>query len=352
MKHCIKIRIFTILCMTLFVSSCEKDNIDGCIEPITENIVYKCIYSDETHYDAFCDLIAYKNVLYAAFRHAKDHVPHNETENGTIKLLSSIDGIDWKNCGDIEYENYDLRDPCFVVTNDGSLRLYCGLHQVDNPSPIKKNIYFDLNEFTPDGIIYSDGRLCDIGERSNYWVWKIYSYKNIYYGFAYDEPTEDTEENPYLCFVHSVDGLNFNVDYDFKIKGNETGLCFVDDNAYAVVRNSDSNENSFLLSSKYPYTDWKEYTLNYSVASPELLCVGSDIYVCGRTVFGMSLFKLDTEIFKLIPIYNYFAAGAVYDLGYPGMVLWGNYLYTVYYSCKDNNSMPDIFMNRFVFPEK
>lgn len=328
--------------MTLFGSlfSCNKDNdfIPHNSTVCIENVPLLMVYSEANEYAAFCDLAILQTNYFAAFRVGHNHVPEKPNENGEIQILYSTDGLEWVKERRIRHKQYDLRDPCFCIKADGNLLLYYGFYDsVDN------NLEYRTG-YTEFQLI--DGKLDEvksgnvqIGNKSNLWLWKTYNRAGKYYGVIY------YDKGIYPTFVESTDGYNFSIISEIQVDGNETSLAFDGDRVYAFVRNV-AKKGCYVCFAEPPYNKWEIVQQDIVLACPESFMIENDIFVAGRTAYGMSLYRLNKSSYKLEPAYNYFALGSYSDSGYPGCFLKDNYLWTVFYGCTPEATNPSIFISK------
>lgn len=77
---------------------------------------------DQGKHNAFTDLIRFQNKWYCTFRESEGHVGGD----GSIRLLESQDGEEWKSVANITEAGIDLRDPKLSIANDGRLMIVAG----------------------------------------------------------------------------------------------------------------------------------------------------------------------------------------------------------------------------------
>lgn len=300
------------------------------------------IYSKEGRYVAFCDATKFEGKYYCVFREGENHAAyHDWHKDGFLKIMSSKDLINWSEELEIKDENWDLRDPCFCVVGK-CIYLYYGYYSFATPYPPHK---------TGVSVLELDkGKLCvkktekiDIGSYSYYWLWKVYYDGSQFYGATYDV------ESP-LLYVTSKDGIHFNKKSEIVVKGDETSLEIIHDKRIvAVIRNITAQSNALLAISQPPYDSWISYELNEMIESPESFIYNDEIYVLGRSKYGMSMFKIDIERKEAIPVYNFFAYGGYGDCGYPGVILEDNNLTVIYYAVNPSTEKTTIYQTKLSF---
>src|SRR5690554_6264444 len=74
---------------------------------------------DKADHNAFTDLIRFNDAFYCTFREASGHVVNPGQENGSIRVIKSPDGKEWKSVALLKKEGLDLRDPKLSIRPDG-----------------------------------------------------------------------------------------------------------------------------------------------------------------------------------------------------------------------------------------
>ena len=335
-------RLITYFCflLTYLLTACD-DDVENNTESNEKNLIETVsIYSSASEYCAFCDIIYFNDRYYIAFRVGNNHVPYTASDsNGYIKIMSSSDKKNWEEEICIVDEQWDLRDPNFCLNTDtNELSMNIGLYNYANRTPEIKNkrIIFSCND---KKLEVKEILLLNVGEYSHYWIWKIYYYDNRYYGVGYY-----MKEYPVL--VCSEDGIHYEVISKIPVDGNETALAFYDDRILAFSRNIDDNSTtSFVSISKSPYTQWTTHILNEMLASPETVFSDlENLYVAGRTRYGVSIFQFNLLTYNLDYFLNLFAIADYGNRGYPGMIIHNGYLDIVYYACNEYKVNPSIYL--------
>ena len=142
--------------------------------PIIDTVSVNRIWDNELH-NAFTDLVVYNEQLYCVFREASHH---NPTDDASVVILSSPDGISWDYCSSVTSEDtslIDIRDPHIVVTPNNELMLVCGIASIDA-------IYYKtIRWLSTDGINWSEP--AQIGD-DYFWLWDIIWYNGLAYSIA------------------------------------------------------------------------------------------------------------------------------------------------------------------------
>ncbi len=288
-----------------------------------------------SRYSSFPDIIHYKDKYYCAFREAGGHVAEEYSMRGALIVLSSSDGVSWKQELTIS-SDYDLRDPHFVESADGSqLFVYYG-----KITPIGEAGYFpaeggsgmSILEVDEDGnLMLVSNNTVDLGSKSQYWLWSVTRHGNEYYGVAYYKIENGSG---YPRFMKSTDGLHFTKLYDMFITGNEACTTFIGDKAYVFFR-SISDENAFVSVADPPYSNWKTTTYNgMMMHCPISLELWDKILVCMRgNTHGIPIYAYDPSSKDFDFVYDVFANTSA-DRAYPGMIVYDDCLHIVYYAYK------------------
>ena len=339
-----QMKIICVFAITLCCMTCSRcDEPSNTIGDILTVGQLNAVYQKGDNYVAFCDAVKYGDKYYLVFREGMTHAPyHDWHKNGYLKILSSTNLDKWYEELEIKEEGWDLRDPCFCVGNNNRLHLYYGYYSFETPNPLYKTGHSEL--------VLNNGELSvkntekvDIGSFSNLWLWKVYFNEGLYYGTAYGEGFP-------LQYVTSSDGVHFQTTSEIINEGDETSLVELSDKRkIAVIRSIVPKGKSDLAISEPPYTEWKTYHLNEMIESPESFIYNGEIYVIGRSTYGMSMFKLDLDDKKVKPIYNFFAFGSYGDCGYPGVIIEGNRLDVLYYSVNPETNVTCIYQAKLAF---
>src|SRR5262249_31193113 len=77
---------------------------------------------DRAAHNAFTDLVRFQGRWSCVFREGASHV----SPDGAIRVLTSVDGVEWTSAALITSPTADLRDPKLSVTPDGRLMLLAG----------------------------------------------------------------------------------------------------------------------------------------------------------------------------------------------------------------------------------
>lgn len=298
-------------------------------------IVDKEIWTSN-RYSSFPDIIHYKDKYYCAFREAGGHVAEDYSMKGSLFILSSDDCNNWKKEEDLTISSdYDLRDPHFVESADGSkLFVYYG-----RVKPVGEAGYFPEEGGSGVSVfeIGGDGALKKVSDnvvdmkKPYYWLWSVTRHGNAYYGVAYYNIVNGSG---YPRFMKSTDGIHFEKVYDMYINGNEASTTFIGDKAYVFFR-SVSNENAYVSVADPPYDNWKTTTYDgMMMHCPISLELWDKIFVCMRgNTHGVPIYAYDPSNKAFDFVYDVFTNTSA-DRAYPGMIVYDDCLHIVYYAYK------------------
>lgn len=214
---------------------------------------------DRAPHNAFTDLIRFRDRWLCVFREGEGHV----SPDGAVRVISSMDGKDWRSDAVITSANADLRDPKICVTPKGELMLSAAgaLHQ---PA---KNKHQTFAWFSRDGIQWGDP--VEIGE-PNLWLWRITWNKEAAYGVGYD-----TSGERFVRLYRSEDGRRFDTlvpDLFHAGYPNESSIVFIPDGTALCLLRRDGQPGPGLLgSAKPPYREWTWKDLAHRIGGPHML---------------------------------------------------------------------------------
>ena len=91
---------------------------------------------DKAQYNSFTDLTRFRDQWFCCFREGIAHT----ADIGKVRVLRSLDGVEWSSAALIEEDGIDLRDPKFSIKPDGQLMIIAGGSTYDmsiKPAPTK-----------------------------------------------------------------------------------------------------------------------------------------------------------------------------------------------------------------------
>lgn len=284
---------------------------------------------DQAPHNAFTDLVRFQGRWFCVFREGKGH----NSLDGALRVITSTDGVKWESAALITSKNSDLRDPKITVTPDGQLMLYAAEFLHDR----SRHSYQSLVWFSRDGRNW--GERHPIGE-PDFWIWRITWHKGVAYGIGYG-CAKDQSIRLYI----SKDGKKFETLverlYD-KGYPNETGLVFVGDTAYCLLRRDGTGQgnNSGLIGiAQPPYIRWEWKDLRVQIGGPQMIQLPDGRFVGAVRLYDKkirtSLCWIDPKEGKLTEFLPLPSGG---DTSYPGMVLHQDQLWISYYSSHEGKT--------------
>jgi|SaaInlStandDraft_4_1057021.scaffolds.fasta_scaffold16897_1 hypothetical protein len=313
--------------------------------PIIDTVSVNRIWDNELH-NAFTDLVVYNEQLYCVFREASHH---NPTDDASVVILSSPDGISWDYCSSVTSEDtslIDIRDPHIVVTPNNELMLVCGIASIDA-------IYYKtIRWLSTDGINWSEP--AQIGD-DYFWLWDIIWYNGLAYSIASPAGHGSTINNILRLYIsnNETDFTSYidTLFYDSTYTASEASLIFTENgDVISLVRvdplipEPGCTNISLIGFSNPPYIDWQWEEEETRIGSPNILHLPSgNIIVAARkhldwNYFTTNLLWLDYENINLVDVLTLPSLTTIYgntgnaDNGYPGITIFDNYLWVSYYS--------------------
>lgn len=298
---------------------------------------------DKAINNSFTDLIRFKGKFYCTFREGSGHTPGRSGVDGTIRILSSVDGEKWMPVALLKKEGIDLRDPKLSITPDGRLMVICGgsLYKGDSLMGRIPHVSFsDLsgNTFSEPQKISIDSEISGWGD----WIWRVTWHNNIGYGIDYQIGPKERYGPHKLFLLKTKDGIHYEKVTEFhNIDGfpNESTIRF--DNKgkmYILVRRELQDKMGILLKGDAPYNKWATNKLNIRLGGPNFLFLKTDQLIIGSrrhlkdedgknyVSTGIMVTDLNGNIKKTI----FLPSGD--DTSYPGLVIYQDTLWVSYYS--------------------
>lgn len=285
---------------------------------------------DHAPHNAFTDLVRFQGRWFCVFREGKDHV----SPDGALRVITSIDGETWESAALITSEHSDLRDPKIIVTPDKQLMLYAAEALHDRSQHSHQSLVW----FSRDGRNWSDRH--PIGD-PDFWMWRITWHQGVAYGIGYG-----CAKDLSIRLYTSKDGKQFKtlVERLFD-KGypNETGLVFVGDTAYCLLRRDGSggeNNSGLIGMAQAPYTEWEWKDLRVPIGGPQMIQLPD-----GRFVGAVRLLhdkKLRTSLCWIDPhegnLTEFLSLPSGGDTSYPGLAIYQDELWISYYSSHEGKT--------------
>jgi hypothetical protein len=284
---------------------------------------------DKARHSAFTDLLHLKDRWHCVFREGAGHV----SPDGSLRLITSVDGKNWKSAGLIKSANSDLRDAKISITPDGQLML-AGAEAVTKPVTHKHQ---SLVWFSRDGQNWSQRH--EVGDRDN-WLWRISWHKDKAYGFGYG----CRNDNRGLRLFSSSDGAKFDTLIEkVNVEGtypNETSMVFLaDDTCYCLLRQDGKPKSGYIGKSQPPYTKWTWKNLGVRIGGPHMIQLPDGRFVAVVRLYDgktrTSLCWLDPEKGTLTEALKLPSGG---DTSYAGLAWHDDLLWISYYSSHEGKT--------------
>lgn len=302
---------------------------------------------DKGEHAAFTDLIEYRGNLFCAFREGTSH----QDTKGSLRILSSSDGIEWKSCALISDPDDDLRDPKLSIDPIGRLVLNCGAL-----SQNLKGEYRDISSkitFSNDGTAWAPMRTI---LKRHEWLWRLTWRLGYAYGVSYQR-LDPTDRHSYriLTLYRTQDGLDYEKICELEVTGypSETVLRFRADGTMVALVRRDGKEDrlAWIGESQPPYQEWNWMTLSTHVGGPNFLILPDESLLIGGRLLTVSPYGFVEKTFlgrlHVSSVNRILLLPSGLDCSYPGMVLKDNVLYVSYYSSHEGKSA--IYLARLTF---
>ncbi|TFH00518.1 MAG: hypothetical protein E4H13_07270 [Calditrichales bacterium] len=291
---------------------------------------------DRAGHNAFTDLIRFNGKLFCTFREGSGHIPGLD---GTIRVICTEDGQNWRSVTLISEKDVDLRDPKLSVTPDGRLMVLMGGSFYRDGERLKTETRVSFSDVNGSEFSLPIPVRIDPTIKSNFdWLWRVTWRDRIGYGVVYQALSSEIA----LRLVSTTDGIHFTYISDLEVSGraNETTLRFLaDGRMVALIRRDGEPKEGLVGTSEYPYKTWTINQLNIRVGGPnfmptpdgKLLAVAREYFPDQRKT-SLFYFDLDGNVTRL------FSLPSAGDNSYAGMVFDGERLYVSYYSTHEEKT--------------
>ena len=275
-------------------------------------------------HNAFTDLIYFKSRFYLTFRSCPDGHPVHPTSS--IIILESDDARTWRTVHRFRVPKRDTRDPHFLAFKD-RLFVYTGTTYCGDSTPEDYgwNQNLGYTSWSTDGRSWSEPTMLE-GTYGHY-IWRA----AVHNGTAYlcgrrkrefVETSRNYRPDVECAMLESDDGLIWRKRALFQTTlGNEIAFLFEPDGSVLGVARY-TLDNSQLLRSKPPYTEWDRTDLHRFIGGP-LLAKWSGLYlVGGRKTTGE---QPKTTLYWLVEgkLNEFTELPSAGDNSYPGFVQLG-----------------------------
>ncbi|MCZ7374488.1 exo-alpha-sialidase [Micromonospora sp. WMMC250] len=281
---------------------------------------------DSAPHSAFTDLVGYAGEWFCAFREARTHL----SDDGVIRVLTSVDGRSWTSAAVLRQVGVDLRDPRFVTRPDGRLQLLAAA-----ATGATTKTFQTVAWHSGDGRAWGDP--VPVGE-PGVWVWRAAWHDGAMYGVGYA-----TREPRFARLYRSTDGVDLQPWVPVLVEGgypNESGLVFTPEGAaFCLLRRDGAEATALLGRALPPYQDWRWTDLGVQVGGPALLRLPD-----GRLLAGVRLHdgEVRTAICAVDPdrgeLTELVALPSGGDTSYPGLVWHDDLLWVSYYSSHEGRT--------------
>lgn len=286
---------------------------------------------DKGNHNAFTDLIRFKSAFYCTFREGNSHVPKNASENGSIRIIRSYDGISWEPVALLTDELYDLRDPKLSVMPDGRLMVIMG---GSDYSSGKLSGMVPHVSFSGNGSDFSKPVPVSIENGKGYdWIWRVTWKGNTGYGVDYQPGSGDSGYG--LKLLQTTDGISWKSVTSFNIEPspNEATIRFDKKGNMMILLRREAGANGLIGISPPPYTGWKWTELDYRLGGPDFLIlkkntmlIGTRLYQTGSNSTVIYVTGNEGKVRKSVML----PSGG--DTSYPGLLIHKKTLWISYYS--------------------
>ncbi|MCG2460412.1 hypothetical protein K8352_06610 [Flavobacteriaceae bacterium F89] len=296
---------------------------------------------DRGMHNAFTSLIEFNGKLYCAFRESVGHV---SDINGSIRVITSGDGQNWKSVALVSELGTDLRDPQLSVTPDHRIMLNMGgsIYTAGKLTAMSPKVSFS----NPNGAAFSSPQNVAIDpviKTGKDWLWRATWHDGKAYAGVYQPSKEKSVQ-----LLVSEDGVDYKYLTTFDVNdGNETTLRFnKNDEMIAVVRRGGKNNGAIGVSPP-PYKNWRWNELGIRLGGPDLMVLDDGSLLCATREYLPSkaqtiIAKVQTsgKATKLLTL----PSGG--DCSYPGLLMQDDTLLVSYYSSHEEKTA--IYLARVV----
>lgn len=295
---------------------------------------------DRAPHSAFTDLVEFNGKLYCTFREGSGHVPGKEGTNGTVRIIVSDDGQNWRSVALFAEEHVDLRDPKLCVTPDGRLMVLLGGSYYEGEKLGVRHTRVSFSDKAGTQFSFPKPIVVDAKIKTDAdWLWRVTWHRGTGYGVIYQSAGEEFTAQ----LVTTRDGLNYQHLTTWAIPGrpNETTLRVLPDGEMvAWVRRERESQHGFLGTSRAPYKDWNWKEQPARLGGPNFVVLPNGKWI-GTTRWHWPDGKTRTVVVWLTregalePIVTLPSAG---DNSYAGMLVRGEKLLVSYYASHEGKT--------------
>ena len=276
-------------------------------------------------HNAYTDLVRFRDRWFCVFREGT----LASSPDGTLRVLTSLDGEAWESVAQVAGPGGDLRDPKLTATPGDRLLLSALASSSGAGRQSLAWVSEDGRRWSPPQVIGEPG-----------WVLGRVSW---HLGRAYSLGFRAAETAPSRLYT-STDGAHFSVHSEIvPVPGEptEASLLFLPHgNAFALLRREGAAPTAMFGKSRSPFRAWTWAELNKGIAGPNLIRLPDGrLLAAGRIIddtIRTSLCWIDPEQDMLT---EFFALPSSGDTGHPGLVYHDGYLWVSYYSSHEGKAM-------------
>ncbi|MCK5467742.1 MAG: hypothetical protein KAI99_04520 [Cyclobacteriaceae bacterium] len=310
---------------------------------------------DRGGHNAFTDINFFKGKLYVVFREGAAHIPNmDNTGNGKIRILSSVDGEFWETAGLLELEGIDLRDPKISVTPKKRMMIVMGGSKYDKQELQGITTHVSMSDLSGKKFSIPEPIELDEQIKSDFnWLWRVTWYDKTGYGVVYQSNVDGEEGKSKAYLVKTSKGYEYELVTELDIDGNpnEATIRFLSRAEMMVVARRDGDDKMGMIgTSKAPYTEWKWEKLDFQLGGPNFEIIPIDKILIGTRVYSdegaYTALMLGKKNEKFVEIMKLPSGG---DNSYPGMLSIGGFIWMSYYSSHEGKA--SIYYARIPYKE-
>ncbi|MEO9894096.1 hypothetical protein [Aurantibacter sp.] len=288
---------------------------------------------DRGAHNAFTSLIDFNGTLYCAFRESNGHV---NDSNGSIRVIASEDGQNWKSVAHLFEQGIDFRDPQLSITPDNKIMLNIGgsVYTEGKLTSMSPKVSFsnsEGNSFSKAANVNLDSEI----KTGTDWLWRATWHNGKVYAGVYQPKKEKSVQ-----LMVSDDGIDYKFITTFDvIEGNETTLRFNNKNEMIAVVRRGSRYNGAIGISAPPYNKWNWNDLEKRLGGPDLMLLENNVMLCATREYLpnkaqtiISKVELNGKTTKLITL------PSEGDCSYPGLLMKDDILFMSYYSSHEDKT--------------
>ncbi|MDG2131643.1 MAG: exo-alpha-sialidase [Fuerstiella sp.] len=285
---------------------------------------------DQAPHNAFTDLMRHDGLWYCVFREGSKHV----SPDGSLRLITSEDGVTWDSLALISHPTDDLRDAKLSLTPDGGFLLNGAGMQADMPTR-----YHSMSWLSADqGRSWDDGRR--IGE-PGFWLWRTQWHHGTAYSMGYETYRDRSKRT--LRLYRSSDGKVYEpwvrtVNVPNGV-GEDRVLFLEDGTALCLLRHETGTKNGLLGTSGPPYQEWTWKELSLRIGGPNMMQLPDGRILAATRLYAprtrTSLSWIDPEAGTMTECLELPSGG---DTSYAGMVLHEGVVWISYYSSHEEKT--------------